>query len=194
MRLSNAIPGNEPRTPRSSPFKLRNALGGLALNLAAAAVWAAGAAAWAVLHHHRGVLGYALPWGIAVFLAGLLVLAGVSYLRLRRRVAGGVGPPGGSTDAALGAAAGEQDEQPQIPGVPVVDLLAREGELAAISEFTRNNTAGFLTLKGPGGIGKSALAGAALRAARKHGLKVAFIELDKTERVDDFIVRVAKGL
>jgi predicted ATPase len=185
-RLRNAMQENGEQAPARSPFKIKTFSAGLAVNLAASVIWAICVALWTVLHHHRGVLGYALPWGIAVFLAGLLVIVYVSYMRLRRDVRTNV--PVTKRDA------GERDVQAQIPGVPVADLQSREIELARIKEFINDTTPYFLTLWGTGGIGKSALAGAALFEAQQQGFQVAFVELDKTRRLDDFIVRVAKRL
>jgi predicted ATPase len=177
---------NGSKAPKTSNSR-RDILIGLGLNIVASAIWAGLAALWTNVHGHKGFLSYILPWAVAAFLAASLVVLTVLYLRLRRQSR--PSPAATQPPAALAPLS-----RAEIPGVPAVDLQARENELREIASFVGESLPDFLTLWGPGGIGKSALAGAALHEARTRGARVAFVSLAEARDIDDFLVLVARQL
>jgi predicted ATPase len=158
-------------------------------------------ALWAIARRRPESVAHALLWGLPVFLAGALIILAASYIRLRRRLRRHPEAPrqtGPVQATAVPAAPTPTTTAPraaaEIPEVPPVDLLAREEELALISQFIRGTEPRYLTLWGTGGIGKSALARAALWEARAEGTRTAFVALQKACDVDDFLVLVVQQL
>lgn len=85
--------------------------------------------------------------------------------------------PIAATDLAIGCGTFSKDSDAGQPplAAPLIDLIGREGELILIAERLAEPACRWLTLVGPGGIGKTrlALAAAAARAnTQRHGVLV----------------------
>jgi predicted ATPase len=109
---------------------------------------------------------YLWPWGVLVFLLLVVLLLGVDNARLRFRRKASKPPH-------------EETARQQVHALDPSSVIGRDQEIDEVVAFVRSDDRKFLCLYGPGGVGKTTVARAAL--ARLADIRTGFVDVTAVE-------------